>query len=114
MRNKTKSQNTFPPPLPSSWAQLHSRILYHPPQWHRGMGNGVYGQFITRYFLLLHPPQGEDSSLFPCSSVGSLPQETVLHKLLQCESFPWAAVLQELKKINMYFECYCSWSVFPT
>ena len=35
-------------------------------------------------------------TLFPCSSVGSLPQETVLHKLLQCESFPQAAVLHEL------------------
>ena len=35
-------------------------------------------------------------TLFPCSSVGSLPRETVLHKLLQQKSFPWAAVLHEL------------------
>ena len=35
-------------------------------------------------------------TLFPCSSVGSLPQETVLHELLQRESFPWATVLHEL------------------
>ncbi|KAM9591150.1 uncharacterized protein ACIBXB_006064 isoform 2-T2 [Morphnus guianensis] len=60
MRNKTKSQNTFPPPLPSSRAQLHSRILYQPPQQHRGTGMGF--MFITRYFLPLHPPQGQDSS----------------------------------------------------
>ena len=35
-------------------------------------------------------------TLFPCSSVGSLPGETVLHKLLQRGSFPQAAVLHEL------------------
>ena len=53
MRNKTKSQNTFPPPLPSSQAQLNSWILYlspTSPQWHRGMGNGGWDQFITRCF----------------------------------------------------------------
>uniref|UniRef100_A0A8C0B7V8 Protein kinase domain containing, cytoplasmic n=1 Tax=Buteo japonicus TaxID=224669 RepID=A0A8C0B7V8_9AVES len=35
-------------------------------------------------------------TLFLCSSVGSLPQETVLHELPQHESFPWAAVLHKL------------------
>ena len=35
-------------------------------------------------------------TLFPCSSMGSLPRETVLHELLQRESFPPAAVLHEL------------------
>ena len=35
-------------------------------------------------------------TLFPCSSVGSLPQETVLCKLLQRGSFPQAAVLHEV------------------
>jgi len=35
-------------------------------------------------------------TLFPCSSVRSLSRETVLHKLLQCVSFPWAAALHEL------------------
>jgi len=34
--------------------------------------------------------------LFPCSSLTSLSRETVLHKLLQCESFPWDAALHEL------------------
>jgi len=33
---------------------------------------------------------------FPCSSVGSLPWETVPHEVLQCEYFPWATVLHEL------------------
>ncbi|KAM9590846.1 uncharacterized protein ACIBXB_005895 [Morphnus guianensis] len=40
MRNKTKSQNAFPPPLPSSRAQLHSRILYQPPSGTGGQGMG--------------------------------------------------------------------------
>jgi len=35
-------------------------------------------------------------TLFPCSSVRSLSRETVLHKLLQCQSFPWASALHEL------------------
>ena len=35
-------------------------------------------------------------TLFPCSSVRSLSRETVLHRHLQCESFPWAAALHEL------------------
>jgi len=35
-------------------------------------------------------------TLYPCSSVRSLSWETVLHKLLQRESFPWAAALHEL------------------
>jgi len=34
-------------------------------------------------------------TLFPCSTVRSVSQETVLHKLLQCESFSQGAVLQE-------------------
>lgn len=32
-------------------------------------------------------------TLLPCSSMGSLPQETALQKLLQCECFTWATVL---------------------
>jgi len=35
-------------------------------------------------------------TIFPCSSLGSLPWETVLHEVFQQESFPWAAVLHEL------------------
>ncbi|KAM4666906.1 LOW QUALITY PROTEIN: immunoglobulin superfamily member 22 [Amazona ochrocephala] len=40
--------------------------------------------------------RGELHTLFPCSSVGSLPQETVLHKQFQRGSFPQATVLHEL------------------
>ena len=35
-------------------------------------------------------------TLFSCSSVGSLPWDTVLHELLHRESFPWATVLHKL------------------
>lgn len=35
-------------------------------------------------------------TLFSCSSMGALPQKTVLHELLQSESIPWAAALHEL------------------
>jgi len=35
-------------------------------------------------------------TLFPSSSVRSLSRETVLHKLLQHESFPWAAAFHKL------------------
>jgi len=35
-------------------------------------------------------------TLCPCSSVRSLSRETVLYKILQRESFPWAAALHEL------------------
>jgi len=49
MRNKKKkSQNTFPPLLPSSQAQLHSRFSLPPsPEWCRGTGNGGCSHFIT-------------------------------------------------------------------
>ncbi|KAM9616085.1 uncharacterized protein ACIBXB_020459 [Morphnus guianensis] len=61
-------------------------------------GDGEWALQSVRHTLslLLLPPQGENSSLVPCSGVGSLPPETVLHELLQCESFPQAAVLLEL------------------
>jgi len=35
-------------------------------------------------------------TLFPCSSMGSLPGQTVLHEFLQHGSFPWATVLHKL------------------
>jgi len=40
--------------------------------------------------------EGRLLTLFHCSSVRSLSWETVLHKLLQCESFPWTAALHKL------------------
>jgi len=40
--------------------------------------------------------EGGPLTLCPCSSVGSLPRETVLHKMLQHGFFPQAAVLHKL------------------
>ena len=55
------------------------------------MGNGDCGQSITLCLCCSFLP-----TLFPCSSVGSLPQDRVFHELLQCGSFLWTEVLQEL------------------
>ena len=45
---------------------------------------------------------GGHFTLFPCSGVGSLSQETVLHELLQRESFPRATVLHELLQCGSF------------
>jgi len=94
---KTKSQNTFPPHLPSSQAQLHSQFLYLlPPKWHRGTGSGTV---VSASHVASATPSSSGGALltlFPCSSMKSLPQETVLHEVLQHESFPRAAVLHKL------------------
>ena len=39
-------------------------------------------------------------TLFPCSILGSLPQQTVLHELVQCESFHGAEVLCKLPSVG--------------
>ena len=90
-----KHLHPTPPFFPgSTWLPT---LLPSPPEQCRGMGNGGCGQSVMLRlclsFLL---------TLFPCSSVGSLPWDTVLHELLQCGSFPWAAVLQELLQHRYY------------
>ncbi|KAM9590835.1 uncharacterized protein ACIBXB_005885 [Morphnus guianensis] len=104
MRNKTKSQNTFPPPLPSSQAQLHSRILYQPPPAAQGDGDGVYTHH-TLFSAASSSSGGGLITVFPCSSVGSHPRETVLHELLQRGSFPQAAVLHKLLQHGSFPRC---------
>lgn len=52
------------------------------------------GFTVSLSHVLPAAAQGEGS--FLCSSVGSLPQDTVLHEFLQYESFLWATVLHEL------------------
>lgn len=48
MRNKNKTKNTFPPPLPPSQAQLHSLLFsLLTAKWHRGTVNGLHSQFIV-------------------------------------------------------------------
>lgn len=50
-------------------------------------GWGMGGVVVSSSHIFSAAPS---SSSFPCSIVGSL------HKLLQCESFPWTAVLHKL------------------
>lgn len=73
------------------------------------MGNGGYSQFISGCFccccFLLRersPPLFQCGMSLPQDTVlqkliqhESFPRATVLHKLLQCWSLPWGAVLQE-------------------
>jgi len=96
MRNKTKSSNTFLPLLPSSWAQLHSRFSTSPLSSAGGRGMGVTVSSSHAVSVAPSSSGGGLLTLFPSTSEGSLPQETVLHKLLQCASFPWDAALHEL------------------
>lgn len=68
------------------------------------MGNGDCGQLTTYClccsFLLM---------LFPYSRMGSLPWETILHKLLQHGSFPWGAVLlEQTVPVWVPYECHRS------
>ena len=82
---------------PSAWpTPFLSRLNFTPrssassPARFRGMGNEGCGQSLTFHLccsLLL--------KFFCCSSMGSLPWETVLHALLQHGCFPQAVVLQE-------------------
>jgi len=95
---KTKIKTLFPLPilfLPHSVSFPHSELLYllpsHPtPQVMQGGRRTVVAvRRVCLCFSLLF-------MLFPCSSMGFLPWESVLHELLQQTSFPWAAVLQQL------------------
>jgi len=97
MRNKNKSYNTFPPPLPSSQAQLYSRILYLLSP--SSIGGWGMGAVVSSSHVVCAAPSSSGVGLLTlcaCSSVGSHQWETVLHELLQCESFPWVAVLHKL------------------
>jgi len=72
------------------------------PEWHRGMGNGGCGEFITRCLCCSFLLSGGLLILCLCSSVGFLPQETVLQELLQCGSSPWAAALHTLPQCGSF------------
>jgi len=48
------------------------------------------------------PSGGRLLALCPCPSLRSLSQETVLHKLLQRESFLWAAAIHELPQCGSF------------
>ena len=91
MRNKIKPWKCILPTLPF-FLDLTLLSIFSTSSPRAAQGDREWGcsQFITHClchcFLL---------TLFPCSNVGSLPWETVLHKLLQHDTFPRAAVLQK-------------------
>lgn len=63
-----------------------------------GWGIGVV--VCSSHVVCATPSSSEGGilTLFPSSSVGSIPWETVLHKLLQHEIFPWAADIHGVHK----------------
>jgi len=98
MRNKTKCSNTFPPPLPSSWAQLYSDFSL-PPLSERHRGQGMWA-VISSSHVVTAAPSSSHSSLAPvwgsshgrqffmnCSSLGpSHGVQSFRNRLLQRES----------------------------
>ena len=84
MRNN-KIKTTFPPhPWEGPGSVSLLTLLLPPPRQHTGMGNLLH---LCCSFLL---------TLFLCSSVEALPQDTVLCELLQRGSFPAAAVSHKI------------------
>lgn len=86
MKNKLKITSRHPPLFLGSASLLVSLPLsYHQ---HSGIGNWGHILFITpclcHSFILTHFP------------MESLSKETVLHELLQHESFPWATVFPKV------------------
>ena len=83
MRNKTTSWNTFPLPLPFSQSQLHCQFSLPPPcpspSSAEGWGMGV----VVSPSHVVSAAPSSSPSLCPCSSMRSLPRDTVLHELLR-------------------------------
>jgi len=87
-----------PSPHPSLFPGLNftpNFLLLLPLSSAGGWGVGVV---VSSSHIVSTAPSSSGGGLFtlcPCSSVGYLPRETVLHELLQRGPFPWGAVLQE-------------------
>lgn len=95
MRDRIKCYNTFPHPALLNWLNFQFSLI-PTPQCTGGQGMGAV---VTSPHLVSAAPSSSGGGLltfFPCSSVGSLPQETLLHQLLRCESFLQAVVLHKL------------------
>jgi len=102
MKPDLKTRSPTPPFFPGSASLLFLYLL--PPSLSsmggRGMGFTVSSSHVVSAAPC--PSGGGLLTLFPCSSVGSLPRERVLHKLLQRESFPQAAALHELPQSESF------------
>lgn len=82
MRSKNKPQKHLPPTL------LSFRALPPTPS---GAGRWEMGVIVCSLHIVSPTALGEES--FPCTSMGSLTQESVLHELLQYESILEVTVL---------------------
>jgi len=97
VRNKTRSQKYLPPTLPFFPGSTSLPFLsLLPPSSAGGQGMGVMVSSSHAVSAAPSSSEGGLLTLCPCSSLRSLSRETVLHKLLQRESIPWAAALHEL------------------
>jgi len=101
--------------VPSSWAQLHFHFsTSSPPSGTGGRGMGVA---VSSSHVVSATPSSSGGGLLtlcPCSSVRSLSGETVLHKILQRESFPRAAALHKLPQHGSFPRGACLPVVFIT
>lgn len=91
VRNNNKTKSLFLPPI------LLPRLIFtltftsaSSPQVAEGDGEEELWSIHNSSFLLLLLLM-----LFPCSRMGSPPQDTVLNIVLQHGSFQWSIVLQE-------------------
>jgi len=75
-----------------------------PPSPPSGAGGQVMEVMISSSHVSAIPSSsgGGLLTLCPCSSMRSLSRETVLHKRLQCESFPRAAALHKLPQCGSF------------
>lgn len=69
---------------------LHIYIMM---SWCNNLGSGNWFQKNTY--------KAGSVQLFPCSSMGLLPQKSVLHELLLWKSFPWDAAHQSEQALSM-------------
>jgi len=84
-------KNTFTPTPPFFLGLTLLPSSLSPPS--SGAGGWGMGVAVSSSHVVCAAPSSSD---FHCSSVRSLSRETILHKLLQHESFPRAAALHEL------------------
>jgi len=91
-----KTPSPHPSLLPGLTFTPFSLPPPYPPSGAGGRGMGVMVSSSHVVSAALSSSGGGLLTLFLCSNMRSLSQETVLHKLLQRESFPQAAALHEL------------------
>jgi len=93
----------IPPPLPLPMLNF-TPISLHPPH-PSCAGRWEMRLTISSSHIISASSASSEGGLltsFPCSYVRSLSWETVLHKLLQCGSFPWAAAFHELPQCGSF------------